>query len=232
MPDLDHVDTIASSPWFEGLPDAAINKLAAAAEIKELPVNSFIYAQGKPTHEVCCILSGRARVSISSPNGHEFALVDREEGTWFGEPGLVNDEGRVVEARIIEPSRLLVIPRRVVQEVGDEHPLMYRNLFYYNQELLRALHELLAGILFYPLRSRVAGRLLHLASEHGEQVDGGILLDIKVSQNDFARLALGSRQRVNKVFRDWSARGLVEMRNDHLLIRDIELLEQEIDLFE
>ena len=59
-----------------------------------------------------------------------------------------------------------------------------------------------------------------------------MLLDIKVSQNDFARLALGSRQRVNRVFRDWASRGLVETREDHIWVRDLEQLEQEIDLFE
>ena len=58
------------------------------------------------------------------------------------------------------------------------------------------------------------------------------MLDIKVSQNDFARLALGSRQRVNKIFRDWTARGIVESRQDHIFIPDLAALEQEIDLFE
>ena len=90
----------------------------------------------------------------------------------------------------------------------------------------------MAGILFYPLKSRVAGRLLELAREHGETVEDGVQLDLKVSQNDFARLALGSRQRVNKIFREWNSTGLVVTRDDRLLIRDVDELEQEIDLFE
>ena len=223
---------IATSPWFDGLPEAALDRLAAAAEVRPMPVNSYVYEQGLPTTEVCCILTGRVRVSISSPNGQEFALVDHEPGTWLGQPGLVGDEGRVIDARVIEPSEMLFIPRDVVLAVGKEHPLLYFNLFRYTQNVLRDFHELMAGILFYPLHSRVAGRLLALAAEHGETVDDGILLDIKVSQNDFARLALGSRQRVNKIFREWNARGLVEIRDDRLLIRDIQGLEEEINLFE
>ena len=223
---------MAASPWFDNLPQEALAELADAAGYKDLPVGSYIYEQGRPTTEIFCIVEGRVRVSLLSPNGHEFALIEREPGTWFGEPGLVNDEGRIIEASAIEFTRLLVIPRDVVLSVGERYPRMYENLFRYSQSILRSLHGLIGGILFYPLKARVAGRLIHLCEEHGEPSDGGVLLDIKVSQNDFARLALGSRQRVNRVFRDWASRGLVETREDHIWVRDLEQLEQEIDLFE
>lgn len=232
MIDQDILAIVADSPWFEGLPQAALETLADAATLETFPVNSYLYAQGEPTTKIYCIVSGRARLSISSAHGHEFALVDREAGTWLGEPGLVNDEARIMDARLIEPSSVLVIPREVVLGVGEEYPLLYRNLFRYHQGILRDFHELMGGILFYPLRARVAGRLLHLASEHGVPVDDGVMIDIKVSQNDFARLALGSRQRVNKIFREWSARGIVQTRDDHLLVRSIEELEQETEPFE
>jgi hypothetical protein len=55
---------------------------------------------------------------------------------------------------------------------------------------------------------------------------------MKVSQNDFARLAMGSRQRVNRIFRSWDKSGLVVTRDDRLLIRDLALLEEEIEPFE
>ena len=87
-------------------------------------------------------------------------------------------------------------------------------------------------MLFYPLHARVAGRLMALVQEHGQQIEEGILIDIKMSQNDFARLAMGSRQRVNRIFRDWDKRGLVIMQSDRLLIRDIEAFEQELAPFE
>lgn len=232
MTEVSSREIIQDAHLFQGLPDIALDQLAAAADYRELPVNSYIYEQGLPTREICCLLSGRVRVSISSPNDQEFALVDHEEGTWLGLPALVGDEERIIDARVIEAARVLTISREVVLAVGDQHPIMYRNLFRHNQEIIRGLHVLMTGILFYPLRSRVAGRLMDFARDHGRQTTDGLLLDIKVSQNEFARLSLGSRQRVNKVFRDWSQRGIVLTRDDHLLIPSLELLEQEISLFE
>ena len=71
--------------------------------------------------------------------------------------------------------------------------------------------------------------MLHLIEEHGVDTDEGIMIDIKVSQNDFARLALGSRQRVNAVFSEWRARDLLETREEHLLIKDLDALRAELD---
>jgi len=59
-----------------------------------------------------------------------------------------------------------------------------------------------------------------------------VMLDIKLSQADFARLAVGSRQRVNRIFREWEKSGLVEHRNDLLWIRDMDSLEKEVVPFE
>ena len=232
MTEIDRQAIVARSPWFTGLPEGALEALALAAQERRLEPGDCIYRQGFPTTEVYCVVEGRVRVSLHSPNGHEFALIEREPETWFGEPGLLNDEGRVLEASAIESVKLLAIPREIVLELGEQYPLMYKNLFHYNMQTLRTMHQLVGGILFYPLKARVAGRLLYLLDSHGQHTDEGLLLDIKVSQNDFARLALGSRQRVNKVFRDWNQRGLVENRNDFLLVRDRERLEEEIKLFE
>ena len=74
--------------------------------------------------------------------------------------------------------------------------------------------------------------LVEMGREHGSELEGGVLLGLKVSQSDFARLAVGSRQRVNGIFREWEKSGLVEHRNDRLWIREIAALEEEIVPFE
>lgn len=67
-------------------------------------------------------------------------------------------------------------------------------------------------------------------AEHGHEVDGGIELDINLSQNDFARLCMGSRQRINKIFREWNEAGTVAFESDHYIIKDLAALQKEIQL--
>jgi CRP/FNR family cyclic AMP-dependent transcriptional regulator len=225
-------DFIAASTWFEDAPDSVLDTLADAAKVKQFHANSYLWSLGETNTEVFGVVTGRVRMYVSSTLGQEFALVDREEGSWLGEACLKDDLGRAIGARTLTPSDILVIHRQALMEAVNDWPLLYRNLFLHQVITARSLYELLSGMLFYPLHARVAGRLIALAQEHGQKVEEGLLIDIKVSQNDFARLAMGSRQRVNRIFRDWDKRGLVEMRGDFLLIKNFELFEQELAPFE
>lgn len=223
---------IAQSSWFAGAPDHVLDSLADAATARKFGANDFIWTTGQVTREVYGLVSGRLRISMASAMGQEFALIDWEPGAWLGEQVLGIDEPNMLEVRVLAPSELLAIPRQVMLQAGDDWPPLYRNLFRANWVNIRGLYEIISAMLFYPLRARVAGRVLVLIEEHGHRVDDGVLLDIKLSQNDFARLAMGSRQRVNRIFRDWDRMGLVETRGEHLLIRDIEGLQKEMQPFE
>ena len=64
----------------------------------------------------------------------------------------------------------------------------------------------------------------------GAQVAAGVLLDVKLSQNDYAQLSLGSRQRINKIFGEWRERGIVTLAGSQLLIRDLPALQAEKEL--
>ena len=223
---------IAQSTLFEGITEEALDMLVNAATCKVFPAGSYLWSLGESNDDMFGLASGRVRASVSSAMGHEFAFVDHEPGAWLGEACLANDLGRVIEAKALVPAEILVINRQVMLAAGNVWPLLYRNLFHHNVKTARGLFVLLQAMAFYPLRARVAGRLQEVALEHGSPVDGGVMLDIKLSQADFARLAVGSRQRVNRIFREWEKSGLVVHRNDLLWIRDMDTLEKEVVPFE
>jgi CRP-like cAMP-binding protein len=142
--------------------------------------------------------------------GHEFVLNDCEAGSWLGAPCVVNDHQRLIEAKTQVASEILVINRQAMLSAGEAWPLLYRNLLRHNVEDSRGLYMLLTGMAFYPLRARVAGRLVELSREHGSELEGG----------------------VNRIFREWEKSGLVEHRDDLLWVRDMDTLEKEVVPFE
>ena len=73
-------------------------------------------------------------------------------------------------------------------------------------------------------------RLVALLAEHGTERDDGICLGIKLSQNDFASLCLGSRQRVNKIFRDWTEQDILALQGGYYVIYDLNRLKEEINV--
>jgi CRP/FNR family cyclic AMP-dependent transcriptional regulator len=228
----DILDILSKSPWFAELPQSALEKLAQAGQIKHYKSTEYLYQIGEKTTALYCLLKGRLRISMSSHLGQEFALTDLDAEYWLGEASLMGDEARIQEAQLQTEADILSIPRSVIVEVAEEFPLLYRNLFAENIRRSRKVYELLGAMVFYPLKARLAGRLIDLVSDHGVIKDNGVLLNIQLSQNDFARLCFGSRQRVNKIFREWVERGLLEMQGDHYMIFDIDGIKSEINIEE
>lgn len=228
--DYDVVAVLSRSPWFTGLPAAAHERLAKSARIRAYRKNSYLYTIGETSSDIYCILSGRVRMLLSSELGQEYAVRDLEPESWLGEQFLVTDMPTVLDMKIIENATILVIPRAVVLAVGEEYPVMYKNIFVHHIPRSRGMVLLLLGMAFYPLRSRLAGRFLALAEEHGLQGEDGVYLDVHLSQNDFAQLSLGSRQRINKILSEWREGGILEVEHNRYLIRDLAALQAELEL--
>lgn len=228
--DHDIVGAISRSPWFKGLPAEALQRLSESARVRSYRKSSYLYTTGELHGDVFCILSGRIRLLLTSAIGQEYAVNDIEPESWLGEQFLVGDSPTTLDAQVAEKSTVLIIPRTAVLQIADKYPQMYRMLFEHTMQRSRGVFLLLQGMAFYPLRSRLAGWLLNLIEEHGQEVDEGIRLDVNLSQHDLAQLSLGSRQRINKILGEWRDRNILELDGSHYLIRDIDALASETEL--
>ncbi len=227
---LDICKTIASSNWFEGLPTAAHKKLASGAKIEKYDKNTFLYHIGDVNKNIFLILSGRIRVSLMSTLGNQFTVDDLGPKDWVGEAGLISNESQIIELQFKEAGQALSISTQLVHEVGKEFPIMYYNILKDHTKRSRGIYQILRATLFYPLKSRLAGRILYLLQSNGVHADGGMYLDLQLSQQDFANFVHGSRQRINKIFKVWSDEGLVIHKSNRYFIPDIEKLKHEVHL--
>ena len=230
---LGHYDrerVIADSTWFQGIPKPGLDTLVQASHIKHLTAGKYLYQAGVAVTGCYCLLSGRLRISMMSEFGQTFAVTDLDPLFWLGDDCWLPEESRGIEAQAQVDSDVLVIPRRVVLELGNKYPILYRNLFVEAGQRRRHIYELMGSMVFYPLRARLAVRVVALVAEHGTERDDGICLGIKLSQNDFASLCLGSRQRVNKIFREWTDQDILALQGDHYVIYDLNRLKAEINV--
>ena len=228
--DYDVAGIIARSPWFQGLPDKALARLAEAARVRSYRKNSYLYTSGEKGSEVYCLLSGRVRLSLTSAIGQEYAVTDYDAGTWLGGEFLSGDNPARLDVQINETASALTLPRTLVMEIANQHPQVFKNLFADYMVRFSGLILLLQSMAFYPLRSRLAFWLIELLEKHGKEEEAGIYLDAHLSQNDLAQLSLGSRQRINKILSEWRERGIVELEGSRYLIRDMSALVQETEL--
>jgi CRP/FNR family cyclic AMP-dependent transcriptional regulator len=222
-----NLNTIAACAWFEGIPGCALEKLASEARVKYYSKQSYLYRTEELSREVYCIIEGRVRIRIRGAEGQEFALTDFGANAWLGDGILLNDSPRVLDAIVIEAGEILIIPRNAILALGEEHPILYRNLFKVATDRSQDTYSMVGYALFLPLRARLAGRFLELIQEYGKESIDGVLVDTKISQGDFACLSLGSRQHVNKIFGEWIKRDMIKSSNGRYSVLDLEALKSE-----
>src|SRR5260370_62499 len=73
--------------------------------------------------------------------------------------------------------------------------------------------------------ARLATRLLHLAEQNGEKSDGGIRINLRLSQRAIGELAGVSRETTNKHLRNWSRLGWISLKRETVILRALQPLQ-------
>jgi CRP/FNR family cyclic AMP-dependent transcriptional regulator len=225
----DLISFIQASPWFTGVPTTCQQALASVAVVKHYPSKSYLYGAVDRDQHIYGVYKGRVRFSLSGSQGQCFVITDLQSGQWFNDAALAGDIEHISEIQIRSEAILIKLPKSIILEQAEIHPCIYRNLFHQEVTTSKDLLKLIADMMFYPLSARLAGRLLHLARQHGELRDDGTHLHLELSQTDFGRLCWGSRQRINKILCEWQAAGLVARCHQGYVIADPEGLAATIE---
>jgi len=184
---------------------------------------------GQVQQSLYCIIDGQVTVSIVDPHGEEFGLTIWKPGNWFGESAFHEDNVMPLQAKAKTATSILEIPIKAIDEVLDNGTVFYRNIMLDIIGHSKLLYQLVEVLLFRPLRSRVAMRMLYLIETIGQADGDSVILPTKFSQSDFANMSGGSRQRVNQIFRDWADRGIINKQNKRYVVHNIHALKAELE---
>jgi CRP-like cAMP-binding protein len=215
---------ITAADWFQGLPEEAINRLVNAAKLDAFSTNRPLYLIGTEANNVFGILSGKVNISISSYNGEEFTICEEGAGYWLGEFTIANDSPRILNVVAQEETKAVVIAKSVLNAIGDEFPLIYRNLLKSQTHRFIRLYQFFGYMVFNPLESRLALIVLGLVETHGVSQDNHILIKTELSQTELGKRTLGSRQSVNQILRRWSVEDIFVKSPTGYIINDLDAL--------
>lgn len=196
--------------WAKQVSDEALDLMLEDAMVRSFSCDSFILRHQDRNRGLYGVLSGQVRLSIPAETGDEFIFYDLGRGLWFGSTTLIDNSPTSYNAQALVDSEIIEISRSTVLEVAEMFPEIYKALFADQALYTRMMYRLVTYMLFYPLKSRLAFRLLKLIEMQGRRKGDSAYLKTSMSQSDFANLANGSRQHVNRIFRQWDDEGLVK----------------------
>ena len=222
-------DSLRRERWAKYVTDEALDEMLEQATVRSYPRKNFVLRHGDRGHNFFGLLFGQVRLSIPSSSGDEFILWDLWKGYWFGSTTLIDKAPATFDARALIDSKIIEIPRSAVTKVADNFPEIYKYLFADQALYTRMTQRLMAHMIFHPLKSRLAFRLLVLIEIHGHQAGESAYLEANMSQGDFAKLVNGSRQQVNRIFRQWKNEGLVSLVDGQYHVPSVKKLSMEAE---
>ena len=179
-----------------------------------------ICTAGQPGDTVIVVVSGGLKVVVRSAEGGELTLTVVQPGGVFGELAAVDGGPRSADAETLEESRLLLIPRELVQDLCARVPAVSLAVAKSLAATLRRLTEGASDLVFLDLPRRVAKVLLSQPrDEHG-------VIQLKMSQEQLAHQAAGTRQSVNAALRGFERRGWIEMHDRAIKVKQAAALRQ------
>jgi CRP/FNR family cyclic AMP-dependent transcriptional regulator len=208
---------------FRGLPPATIQQISALSIRRSYSHGAIVFSQSDPGDALYGVVTGKIRISASSPDGREVFLNIMEPGDTFGEIALLDGRHRTATASVTAPSELIIITRDHFLELLEREPKLVSHLIQLLCERIRWTSGLAEESALLSVPARLARRLLSLGKFHGRETPNGV--ELTISQEEVARFLGLSRQAINQYLQNWKRRRWVSLGRGKIVIVDEQALQ-------
>ncbi|MBD1825525.1 Crp/Fnr family transcriptional regulator [Cyanobacteria bacterium FACHB-DQ100] len=216
--------SIRLAPFFQGLPDSAIEKAISHVALRNHPANQVILLENDWGSSVYFILSGWVKIRTYNLDGKEVTLNILGKGELFGEMAPLDEVPRSTDVITLAPTVIGNMPAQDFVQLLNSEPeagirlaqLMARRLRQVNRRLrLRESDSM----------SRVADILLFLADGQGKRGQNGTEIP-NLPHRELSSLSGLARETVTRVLSKLEKKGLIVRDRDILCIPDAHALER------
>lgn len=179
--------------------------------MKEIRRKEVLYLPGDAGDRVYVLKRGVVKIATLLEDGREMILALLRPGEVFGEEAVLDTAPRDHMAEAYDDALICIINRNDFLEMMRSHPGMAFKVTKLIGFRLKTFRARVESLLFKGAPARLAQILLDLGAEHGVKDSAGILLPLKLSQQDLANLIGLTRESVNLALADFRRRGLVEV---------------------
>lgn len=224
---------LARASLFASLAENDLEAIANASTTRSLRNREELFHKGDEGSQIYIVASGKLKVISTSHDGDDVMFCVLDEGEVIGEVGLLAERERTATVVAMTACELIVIDRRDFQSLLRSRPEVAVELLTVVARRLARVSEFVEDTHFLNLPVRLAKKLRDFARTHGtEQTDAeapGLLIDVRLSQEEWGDLVGTTRESVNKQFRTWVAEEIISLEKGRVVIRNREEIDRLAD---
>jgi len=201
----------------ETLSTGNIEDFLAHCHRRRYPAKSTIIYAGDRCESLYFIMRGSVTVLIEDDEGREMIVAYLNDGDFFGEMGLFDQDTRSAWVRTKTECEVAEISYSKFQELTRQHPEFLFNLATQMAVRLRNTTRKVGDLAFLDVTGRVARTLLDLCNEPDAMThpEG---MQIKITRQEIGRIVGCSREMVGRVLKTLEEQGLVSVKGKTMVV--------------
>ena len=196
----------------------ALQRFLTQCHRKVYPAKAAIIRQGERANDLFYVIEGSVTVLLEDDKGHEIVLAYLNEGEFFGEVGLFNeDSSRTALVRARTRCHIAQVGYARLPALGEFYPTLVYMMTSQLALRLKNTNRKLGDLAFMDVYGRVARTLLELAAQP-EAVPMPRGMQVRITRQEISRIVGCSREMVGKVLKDMEEQGHVETDGKNILV--------------
>jgi CRP-like cAMP-binding protein len=224
MGKLDVEGVLARNSWFASLPAELSESILHAGRIRSFE-SSLIYSADDTADGLFALVSGQIRLMRTSANGKLTFLAIASPGAWFGVSGALDGRPHAYDAIAIGETTVFHLSQeKMTQVIGgriDHYAAFVRLLCHH----YRVAVEYVSALRTHPPILVLAHELVRMAGRHGQRIDNGVRIDLRLSQEDWAAMVGVGRQTINRLLKKLEEKGIASVDYASITIHRMDALE-------
>ena len=213
---------LRSCQLFNGLPQADLCEIASFVQVKTLAKGDYLFREGAPAVGFYIVQRGAIDVHRVSAAGKEQVIHVFRSGESLAEAALASPTGYPAEARAVEASSVLLIPKVEFRSLVSKRPELAMRMLGSMSQHLRVLVGLLDDLRLKNIQTRLA----HWLVRRCPQPPGSEAVTIKLPGTKRVLAAeLGtSAETLSRTLAEFRTQGLVSVKGSAITILEPRVL--------
>lgn len=220
---MDIIKEIQDVTLFNGVSAENLKLLISRAVYKKYQPGQLIIGEADPIRAFYVVISGRLKLSKSSPEGKEQTLSLLGPGDPFGLCTAFATDSFPAAAMAIEESSVIIIPGEFMEAIAKKEPALLLNIIRILSERLKESMTLIESLALKEIPGRLSSFLLHtLSREAGEKKNK---LELTITQRELAKILGATPEALSRTLRKMSNDGILAVEGRMITILNRKAME-------
>jgi CRP/FNR family transcriptional regulator, nitrogen oxide reductase regulator len=218
-PNVEKRDQTNGLRLFRNLETGAREEIIASGNLIHRSRGERVFRQGAAAQRFYLLQQGRVKLTQLTPDGQLVLLRLVVAGEAFGGVAALGQRTYPVSAEAAEDSLALSWNGCAMDRLLRRHPQLAINFIEFLTERLHDMQARYEELATEQVEQRLARTLQRLIQRTGRRVEGGVLIDVRLSRQEMAEMTGTSLFTVSRILNRWQEAGLIELRRQRVLVR-------------